>query len=374
MTDPPKDTPPPSLSAKQEATWFRAWVVSLTAFFLIAGGLLAWHQWQTRRQHRADALQTMDPAAPDPGVTAAAPSNTDAATKVEVGMYVERIPELSTKDATWTGVFDVWFRWTGDAALKPADGFVIMEGTIESQDKLAEDHSGDRHYERYRVTAKISTPFPVAAFPLDEHLITLAIENGSIPRDKMLMVPDTESTSVSSRVSVPGYKIAGWSVIEKPHSYRTTRGDPRLVAGTKSTYSQLRLGIAIKRNGMGLYVKMFQALYISVIIALLACFIRPVDLDPRFGLGIGALFAAVANSYLVSSFVPDTGEVALADIVNGIGIVTVLVTLIASTISLHLYERLGEVDLSRRLDRVSFRIILTGFLAANLLLVLPGIF
>src|SRR4030095_14943627 len=85
----------------------------------------------------------------------------------------------------------------------------------------------------------------------------------------------------------------------------------------------------------------------------------------RFCSPPATLFAAVANSYLVSTFVPDTGEVALADLVNGLGILTILVTLIESTASLYLYDRCGEVELSRRLDRVSFAIMLTGFITAN---------
>jgi hypothetical protein len=304
------------LTSSQERKWFRLWILVLMLFFIGAGGALSWFQWQTKRAEIHRHLLLMDAAAPDPGVTAAAQSSTDKAVPVHVGVYVERIPELSTKDATWTAVFDLWFRWRGDD-LKPAEDFVVMEGSIESREKLAEYHADGAHYERYRIIAKITQPFRVTHFPLDEHLLTLAVENGELVREKMVFVPDLESSSVSSRVHVPGYRIARWQAIEKPHSYKSTRGDPRLPAGTKSTYSQFRLGIVIERDGWGLYFKMFQALWVAVVIAFLACFIKPTDVDPRFGLGVGALFAAVANSYLVSTFVPDTGEIALADLVNG---------------------------------------------------------
>jgi hypothetical protein len=359
------------LSPKQERKWFRFWILALCATFAAAAGSSVLFEWQTKRQQFARHQQLMDPLAPDPGVTAAAESSTDKATPVYVGFYVERIPELSTRNATWTAVFDVWFRWRGDD-VKPAEGFVVMEGSIASRERLANFHSDEIHYERYRIEAKITKPFPVAHFPLDSHLLTLAIENGELVREKMVFVPDLESTSVSSRVSIPGYSVAEWKAIEKPHSYKTTRGDPRLPPGTMSTYSQFRLGISIERGEWGLYLKMFQALYVAVIIASLACFIRPTDVDPRFGLGVGALFAAVANSYLVSSFVPDTGELALADIVNGLGILTILITLVESTVSLYLYDHCGEQDLSRRLDRVSFIIVVVGFITANLALVVAA--
>jgi hypothetical protein len=355
---------PSTLSPAQERQWFTVWIASLVLFLVVTGGGSLAFLWAAKSSQDLQNQQLMDAAAPDPGVTAAAESSTADATQVQVGFYVDRIPELSVREAHWTAVFDVWFRWRGDA-LRPADGIVVMEGTVESNEKLAEFHEGDSHYERYRIVAKITKPFPAAQVPLDSHLLTLAIENGEHVREKLLFVPDVENCSVSSRTSVPGYRLARWQVLEKPHSYKTTRGDPRLPPGTKSTFSQFRMGLLIERVGWGLYFKLFQALHIAVAISFLAFFIKPTDLDPRFGLGVGALFAAVANSYVVNSLIPDTGEFSLADVVNCMGIFTILVTLVESTISLYVYDRCGEPALSRRLDRTSFWILIVGFALVN---------
>jgi hypothetical protein len=313
----------------------------------------------------------LDPALPDPGVTAAETTSTEEATPVEVGFYVDRVPELSAHDASWTAVFDVWFRWRGED-VQPAEGLVVVEGTVESNEKLAEYHRDGQHYERRRIVAKITKTFPAARMPLDSHLLVLAVENGERVREKLVFVPDLESCSVSSRVSVLGYRILGWEALEKSHSYKTTRGDPRLPQGTKSTFSQFRMGIFIERTGWGLYLKLFQALHVAVAISFLACFIKPTDLDPRFGLGVGALFAAVANSYVVNSLIPDTGELSLADVINGLGIITILVTLVESTVSLYLYDRCQEEELSRRLDRMSFKILVIGFAAVNIVLLIAS--
>jgi hypothetical protein len=359
------------LTPRQEKLWLRLPALFLVLFFAVAGGLLSWSQWHAKREDRTNQMLLMDSAAQDPGVTSAVETSTAQATTVHVGVYVDRIPELSIRDATWTAVFDLWFRWQG-ALENPGEDFVLMEGAVVSKEKLAEHHDDKGHYVRYRIEAKFTKPFRVARFPADDHLLTLAIESGRNLREQMIFVPDTESTSVSSRVSVPGYVLSKSKAIEKAHSYKTTRGDPRLPAGVKSTFSQYRFGLMLDRAGWGLYLKMFQALYVAVGVAMLACFIKPTDVDPRFGLGVGALFAAVANSYLVGSYVPDTGEFALADVVNGIGILTILATIIESTVSLYLYDRCGEEALSRRLDKVSFNIMLPCFLGVNLLLLIAA--
>src|SRR5262245_25656576 len=90
------------MTDRQERIWFRVWVLAVVVFFVAAGGALSWFQWHTKKAARREHKQLMNPTAPDPGVTAAAASSTDQATPVTVGMYVERVPELSTRDATWT--------------------------------------------------------------------------------------------------------------------------------------------------------------------------------------------------------------------------------------------------------------------------------
>jgi hypothetical protein len=357
------------LNRRQEDRWLRLAAAVLLVFFVAAGVVLFWSQRQAKLAARRDTRALLDPAAHDPGVTATEDVDTTKAVPVTVGIYLERVTDLSIKDARWKPIFDIWFRWRGDLP-SPAGNLVIMEGDIDSREKLAEFHDGDEHYERYRIAATLSKPFSIIHFPLDEQLLLLALENGARTRSELVFVPDVDNSSASSRVSVQGYAWTAWHLLEKAHSYKTSRGDPRLDAGSKSTFSQIRFALPIRRTGWGLYLKMFIALYVSVAIALLACFIKPINVDPRFGLGVGALFAAVANSYVVGSYVPDTGQLALADIVNSLGILTILVTLIESTVSLFLYERYGEKILSARLDRMSFAVILSGFTLANLAAVL----
>ena len=308
----------------------------------------------------------MSTNAVEPGITSADLTLPEEANPVlvDVGFYVDRISELSVKDVSWTVEFYIWFRWKGEA-LHLKDDFHVVDGWIESQVQEVARTDGDQHYERYRVMARITKSFDVSRFPRDEHLLTISVECPAYQRRELLFVPDQTNTSASSRVHVPAYEVSGNQLIEKAHSYRTTRGDPGLPVGSRSTYSQARMGISITRAGWGYFFKMFQALYVAVAISMLSMFIKPTNVDPRFGLGIGGLFAAVANSYVTSSLIPDTGIMTLADMVNGLGIWMILLTVIQSTISLHLYDGMGAEMLSRRFDRVSFAILSVGYVSLN---------
>lgn len=342
---------------------FRRWTAFLILFFASAGILIGWQQAAERARQDRDWRAFMDPGLPDPGLTPAEHTPTDNARRVSVGLYVERITEVSIRDSRFRALLDVWFSWEGDD-FDPAEHLVVVDGTIESVRSLEDASENGRHYRRYQVAVVITKIFHIHHFPLDRHLLIIGFEDGDASRNELVFVPDLANSAVSSRAAVHGYRLGPLEAVEKPHSYKTSQGRPGIADGGRATFSQARFGLVIARDGWGPFVKMFHALFVAVAIALLPCFIRPTDLDPRFGLGVGALFAAVANSYLVGTLVPDTGEFALADWVNLLGIVTILITIVESTVSLHLFDHCGERDLSVALDRTSFVVVSVGFAAA----------
>lgn len=285
--------------------------------------------------------------------------------QVTTGIYVDRIISLSIKKTGWTVDFYVWFRWKG-AGADPGEKLQVVDGSIESKEKVEEYTRGSERYVLYRVVARITKFFDVSRFPRDDHVLTISLESHASERRELLFVADQESSGISSRVQIPGYSIYRHAVIEKPHAYVSNHGDPRLAGGMEKVQSQLRIGIWIHRWGWGFYLKMFVALFAAVGVALIAFFIKPSDVDPRFGLGIGALGAVIVNTYVTSTLVPDTGVLTLADLVNHVAIVTITLSLMQSAISLYLYERRGKKELSRFFDTVSFPVFLVGYVIVNL--------
>ena len=105
-------------------------------------------------------------------------------------------------------------------------------------------------------------------------------------------------------------------------------------------------------------------MYVAVMISLLALFIEPTDLDPRFGLGVGSLFAAVASQYIISGSLPDTTVLTTADILHIIAFIVIFVSLVESTISLRLTQS-GRRASARRLDSTSILVIAVVFTGLN---------
>ena len=358
----PADEPAPRL-----LPWMKGWLVLLAAVFLVPSVLLARTQWQGRRHDQLVLETTLDPARPEPGAAPIDDVPTDAARRVTIGFYLESLGGVSLHDGEWSAVIDVWCRWRdgpGDDAFNPFERLIAVDGTITDSRLLAHVDEAGEHYELRRLSVTYTKPFRIRTFPVDEHLLLASFENSAHTRRELVFEPDLADTAVSHRATLSNYRVVRFHTVENPHTYKTSRGRADIDADPRRTYSQPRFAVVIDRGGLGLFTKMFQALFISVAVALLTCFIKPTHVDPRFGLGVGGLFATVANAYFVGSLVPETNEFSLADIVNLLGIVTILLSLTQSTLSLHVYETLGRPALSRRFDRVGFWTTLVGFVAA----------
>ena len=102
-----------------------------------------------------------------------------------------------------------------------------------------------------------------------------------------------------------------------------------------------------------MFFKLFVGLFISVLMSILTFFINPTDLDPRFGLPVGAIFAAIASEYVISSTLPQNQRLTLVDILHVVSFIYIFICILISAISLHLVKG-GNTAASSKLDRYSF--------------------
>jgi hypothetical protein len=348
------------------------WIIGIILIFLLLGSYMAGTVYNNKQSANVLHTEMMSPNLPEPGLTAADFNLTSNSTPTKVisGIYVDRIKDLSLSDSYWTVDFYVWFKWNG-SDVNPGDNFQIIDGSIENSDLVDNYTNGTEHYEIYYVTANISDFFDISNFPLDNQYLYIQIEDKKDAIQNLIYVPDNESTDINSNVIAPGYNISHISVIEKPHIYNSSFGDPR-IEQEPTSYSQLRDGVALSRPDLGFYFRLFIGLFVAVAAALVALFIKPTVAEPRFGLGAGALFVAIANNIIVSGLIPKTGVLTLADMVNDLGLLVILITLIESTISLHIYLANDKKSLSRKLDRYSFITLLLIYIIVNTVIIISA--
>ncbi len=304
-----------------------------------------------------DAATTTEAAAP------ATPVATGPET-VQVGAYILRLNNVVQKEGTFTVDMWVWFRWKNDA-VKPYETFEISNGRIENRSDVSLQKDGDMNYATVRVEATIFHDYDVKTYPMDDHFLSVSIEDQSAVIDQIVYATD-ENTAMD-----PGVQVAGWAVkLAAPtvadHVYPTNYG--LLSSAAASTYSQLNFNVELHREGFGALFKQFWIAGLSVLLGLLAFKVKATDLDARFGLGVGSIFAASANAFVISDSLPQSTVITLAEQINFLAIGTIFLCVAMSIFSLRLCY-LGQDDKSERLDARAMAVIGIGYVVINVALV-----
>ena len=285
---------------------------------------------------------------------------------VTIGLYLDGIDGMSIRDSVWTPTFYVWFQWKGDRALSPGASFRIVDGRIERKDLQDEHYGADgTNYQRYRVIARMTKFFNTTRVPLDSHMLNIYIEDTRLDASRLRYVADP-GTNVSSRVRVSGYKVAKSEQVVKTHTYRTSYGDPREVGAGNRTFSMYTYGLSIGRDGMGVYFKIFIGLFAGMALAFASFGLRASDAGPRFSMLAGAYFGAVANSYLAGSLIPSAGQFGLVEYVTFTGLFTIFFSLVATIISIFIWNTKADKKLSRAFDLTTIAMAGTGYVLVNL--------
>jgi hypothetical protein len=286
--------------------------------------------------------------------------------EVHAGIYLNQVRELSLRDSQFVADFWLWFRWKKGEPVDPLATFEIVGGDIVSRTNESREDlpGGEWSYATARIVARVVQVLDVRDFPQDRHRLVIAIEDGDHEDFELVYAADSANSRLDPKVQVPGFQVANFETVVVQHAYKTNYGDVTLPPESESTYSRFEFALNIERPGFGYSLKLMWGMWLSALVALLALFIKPINVDPRFGLGVGAIFAAMANQYIVTSALPETATVTSADIVGMATIVVILIGVAESVGSLWLFEN-EHVRASKRLDRSTIIIVLSLYAALN---------
>lgn len=329
------------------------------------------HRYKTETaKARETWLQAATLDAQTPLPKAAAPPGGEPV-DVTVGIAINRIEELSLDKGTWVADFDVWFRWSG-GRVSPGEHFQVANGDVDLREREEAFTRGNDHYERFNVRARLSFSLAAGRFPFSDQALHIQIEDGVDSAENLRYLADERDSAVNPIGLPSGMKVTRSLSTVKAQVYESGRGDPRRRERGALVHSRFVFAVLIAPPGASLFIKLYQALFASVAISILVFFIKPTQVDPRFGLGVGAFFAAVSNNIYVRSFLPYSDRIALPDMINAIGLMTIFLTLVQSTVSLYVLDTLGRERTRRRFDHVSFVVVVGGYVLVNAALILAA--
>lgn len=286
---------------------------------------------------------------------------------VKVGLYVTSLHDIDFRQKEYTINFWLWFTYRNPLLDFYKNVEIPQAKTFEKTYCTSDTLDDGRIYTLMKVQCVMKDSWKIHNFPFDRQVLRLSIENAEFDSSAFVFDPDTSGKNYG-RFALSGWKIDSFSLNSGYKEYETAFGDVESDE-PRSTYSSLRLKVEISRDAWGLFWKIFLGMYVSFLIAYVCFYIHADNIDSRFGLSVGSLFAAIGNKYVIDSSLPESSSFTLVDSLHGLTLFFILCGISFSVYALRLTKQ-GLSERANRVDRRWGNLLLTGYILLNVILIL----
>jgi hypothetical protein len=283
---------------------------------------------------------------------------------VKAGAYVISVHDINFHEKEYTARFWLWFVYDNPDFDFSKQLDIPNAKTIEPPEIII-DSLENKTWVIMKMKCVMKESWNVEDFPFDQQHLKVQIENTLFDNSSLVFLPDTVGSRFAEEEAIDGWVIRNFRVRRSNNDYQTGFGDAR-PGNSSSTFSQFIIEMDIERNAWGLFLKIFIGMYIAFLISMISFTPHPSELEPRFGLPVGGLFAAVGNKYIIDSLLPESSSFTLVDTLHTLTFLSIFGTLLVSALALQLYDR-GKHEQALRVNKILSRIVVFGFIAGNII-------
>ena len=265
----------------------------------------------------------------DLGTYADGPQTLQQKAKVKeysAGVYMMNIGKIDTQTGSYDLDFYFWISSTGENFTANKPRFDFMNGKVTIDPSRIEPN-----YYEARVKGTFMKNMDFHNYPFDRQNLTIEVE-GFETIDKMVFVPDNNSSGFDSLINIPGWNVGHGKSSVLVHQY------------PDSSYSRYVYSFTIERSPLSSFLKTILPVVIITTIAMLAFWMSPTNFTSRIGLAASTLLAAVAAHLNASSQLPPIGYLTLMDKVMIVAYSLFLYNLISLVIQMRLVDNKREND------------------------------
>jgi hypothetical protein len=285
---------------------------------------------------------------------------------VSVGAYVISVHDINFHQKEYTIRFWLWMLYDNPSFDFAEQIDIPNAKDIEKPAPLMDVIDGQT-WQLLKMKCTMKQNWKVDDFPFDKQHLLVRIENAIYDINRLVYKPDELSSTYDRELALDGWRISNFSVTTNVSEYTTVFGDPSSDQ-LHSDYASFNISMDIERDAWGLFAKIFIGMYIAFLISIISFSIHPSELEPRFGLPVGGLFAAVGNKYIIDSLLPESTTFTLVDTLHTITFFSILATLLVSAISLKFHDN-GNAAASKRINTIGTWIVISLYLVVNIVLV-----
>lgn len=285
---------------------------------------------------------------------------------VKTGIYITSIHDIDFKQKEYTVNLWLWLRYKNKdfdfekyLELPQAKTVTKLYSTIDSTEEGI--------YMLMKLQCVMKDSWTIKNFPFDKQRLWFSIENSQYDASSLIFVADTVGKNFDPRFVLRGWQIDSFTLSTATKAYETGFGDPELET-PHMDYSSFRVKVSLHRDATDLFWKMFLGMYAAFLISFICFFIHADNIDSRFGLSVGALFAVIGNKYVVESSMPEATSFTLVDALHGITLLFIFLVVTTSVYSLKL-AKANKLKQANRFDSIAAIIFLLIYVLINAYLI-----
>ena len=287
---------------------------------------------------------------------------------VKVGVFFTSVYDLNLAEKSFTADLWIWYNYRNDS-INPLESVEISnakEFEFQSDDI---EKINNINWATHKCKATVKKEWNLKNFPFDKQELYVEIEDAIYDTEQLIYVADVANSKYDKNIKLDEWQIKSFKIEQMHKTYETTYGNPGL-EGT-SDYPGIKASFVLERDGVGLFFKLFIGIYVAYLISLSVFFMGPENPE-RFGMIVGALFAGVANKYIVESLMPQTIMLTLPDKIHNLTFIYIIFHLIITVLAYRLTVK-EKIKLGWRVDVTCFLLSIISFVIINFIWVYEAI-
>lgn len=282
---------------------------------------------------------------------------------VKTGIYITSIHDIDFKQKEYTVDFWLWLKYK-NKDFDFANNLEIPQAKSIDKSFFTQDTSNGRVYLQMKLQCVMKDNWKINNFPFDRQKLRLSIENSQFDSRSLIFSIDTLGNHYDPKFTLRGWTIDSFDLSSGIKAYETTFGDESL-ARPHVEYSSFKVKIGLARDASELFWKMFLGMYVAFLIAYTCFYIHADNIDSRFGLSVGALFAAIGNKYIIDSSLPESNSLTLVDTLHGVTLFFIFAIVAASAYALQLVKK-NKLQKANKIDMILAQVLLAVYIIINI--------
>lgn len=276
---------------------------------------------------------SMTVMAHDPHKGAGNTPKTIISKKAVVCLSFEKIYEINFHDQEYK--IDFWCTLTcpKDSLFDFKNQLQVVESKKTQITLVDSRNSGSDVILLLKLSCVMFHNWDIEGYPFDGQKLPIIIYNAGQDTKQFNFISDDHGLHNTDSIELEN----GWELHKVDKSIKIDSFS--VPFGESNYHSSILFNLDIDRtNRGGLFIKLFVGMYVAFLVAFFALFIDIKKyVEPRFALTVGALFAAIANKYIVESLLPESPFFNLVDRLHALTFLSITAIILLSVISLYLH-------------------------------------